>query len=71
MVDIAPKLQGFLGSSMCRIQHVLPINYSPFHFLSPFPILFPHNQSYIYVQKDPLGVNTLYISVIWPLDCFN
>ena len=25
----------------------------------------------VYARKDPLGVNTLYSSVIWPLDCFN
>lgn len=40
MVDFAPKLQGFLGSGVCRI---LPINYSSLHFSLPFPILFAFN----------------------------
>ena len=40
MVDFAPKLQGFLGSGVCRI---LAINYSSLHFSLPFPILFAFN----------------------------
>ena len=61
-----PKVHLFLCSkSYLFITLLLLLFYFVFqYFYEPF-----NRQSHIYSGKDPLAVNGLYSSVIWPLDC--